>query len=408
MGHWQERLMRLLTADYCPLYLAWSPWRRMTTAAPLRRWASRCQGRGRWALLRWLFLLLLTVTWPLRLLWLSRQTTHAFAPTIRQRTGKAVWRQLGEQIWLGVRHALPPVAYYTYEFYRVERYGTVDDYLQQYEAGALLPWLNRDQHHPAMADKAHFAELCTEQRLPTVAILGICAAGRCDWLAPVVGDIFVKPCRGARGEGTQRWRWVAADEYEAVTGERHSWATVVATLAQLSQQQAYLVQPCLANHPTIAALAPDALSTVRLVTGRTPTGHVEAIVATFKMAWQPDIINTHGLNSSIALASGQLGRAYSYDPVCAGYDAHPVTGAGITGVILPDWPAAVALAQQAHALFPGYVFVGWDIALTPQGPHLLEGNAGWDVVTVQKPQGVGLAQTRFAELCHLWSNECAF
>jgi len=397
-----KRLKRLGTEEYCPLYLGWRPWSTPAAGVPLRQWASRCQGRGRWSILRWWFALLLTVTWPFRLLRLIGQAKCAFAAEIRGRTGKSISRQVVEQLWFGLRHALPPAAYYTYELYRSERQEWIDAYFHQYEAGALLPYLNQDHHHPAIDDKGAFAELCAQQHLPTVAVLGVCEAGRCTWQAPVVEDIFVKPRRGARGEGALRWRKVADSQYQDQAGIVRTWPAVVKELEKVSQQQAYLIQPCLANHPVITALSPDALATARIVTGRTPTGGIEAVVATFKMAWQPSIINTHGLNSPIALRTGQLGRAYSYHPVCPGYDRHPVTGAVITGVTLPDWLAALTLAQRAHEQVPGYVFLGWDVACTPQGPVLLEGNAGWDVVTVQKPQGIPLAHTRFAEICALW------
>ena len=402
MQYIKNLIMRVATEDHCPLYLHWPCGFNPNAGTPLRQWASRCRGRGRWSWLRWLFMLLLTVTWPFRLLRLIRHTTRAFAPSITNRTGKLIWRQVAEQLWLGLCHALPPEAYYTYELYRAERRGLVDHYLHQYEASALLPYLNRDHRHPAIDDKAQFARLCQQHQLPTATTLGSCEQGRCNWQATARVDIFIKPLCGARGEGTMLWRQLADNQYQDHNGHVQTRNTLIEQFEKLSLQQAYLVQARLYNHPAIAALSPGALSTARIVTGRTPTGAIETVAATFKMAWQPSIINTHGLNSAIELTTGQLARAYSYDPICSGYDAHPVTGALITGAILPDWPDALALAERVHQQFPGYVFLGWDVAPTPQGPVLLEGNAGWDVVTVQKPQGIPLAQTRFADICRLW------
>ncbi|MFN8445029.1 MAG: sugar-transfer associated ATP-grasp domain-containing protein [Caldilineaceae bacterium] len=396
-----SRLLRLLSEEYCPLYPVW--WIKATEdKATLRRWASRCQGRGSWRWLRRLYVQLLTLTWPLRLLHMIWQTGREYAPAIVQRTGKSRWRQAVEQLCFGLGHALPPVAYYTYEFYRSERHRWIDHYLHQYEAAALLPMLNRDRHHPAIADKAEFARFCAEHSLPTPPLLAHCEAGSCQQLEVAQQDLFLKPRWGARGEGAQLWQRLDANRYQDQCGRILSGSELLTELASLSQQQAYLVQPCLTNHPTLVALSPGALATARVVTGRTPSGDVEAIVATFKMAGQPSIINTHGLNSPISLVSGQLGRAYSYHPICPGYDVHPVTGALITGVTLPDWSQTVGLAQRAHSLITEYIFLGWDVAFTPRGPVLLEGNAGWDVVTVQKPQGIGLAQTRFSDICGLW------
>jgi len=407
MARWYRRLAQTLTPDYCPLYIHWSPWSTPDAGQQLRLWASRYQGRGRRAVWRRLLMLVLTLTWPVRALLLISQNLRTFAPTIRQRTGTSLWRQAWEQLWLAFVHALPPVAYYHYELYRPEQKAWVDAYVHQHETRSLLPYLNRYQQHPAIDDKEAFAHLCGQAALPTIPILAVGKAGRVIWHGEAQQDLFLKPITGARGEGAHRWHWLAGTQgaegvYQNTQGLKLSRAEFRAMLRTLSQKRGYLVQPCLANHPAIADLSPGALATVRIVTGRTPDGAIELIAATFKMAWRPSIINTYGLNSPVNRTTGQLGCAYSYHPVCNGFAQHPTTGAPIIARLLPDWQATATLAQQAHQHFPGYVFLGWDVALTPQGPLLLEGNAGWDVLTVQKPQRTPLAHTRFAAICRLW------
>lgn len=406
MAHWHRQLTRILTDDYCPLYIHWPPWSAPNAGQQLRLWACRYQGRGHRAFLRRAFMLALTISWPVCALLLIGQNLRKFAPKIAQRTGKPIWRQGWEQLWLAFVHALPPVAYYHYEFYRPEQWPLVDQYLHQHEASSLLPYLNRYHCHPAIDNKAVFAQLCAEAGLPTVPILAVCKAGGVTWYSKPQQDLFLKPVVGARGEGTHRWRLAGERDteeiYQDTQGNKLTKAELTAALIALSQKRDYLVQPSLFNHPAIADLSPDALATIRIVTGRTPDGDIEPIAATFKMAWRPSVINTHGLNSALDLTTGLLGPAYSYRLISVGFDRHPFTKAQIVGRSLPDWPKAVALAQAAHQHFPGYVFLGWDVALTHQGPLLLEGNAGWDVLTVQKPQRTPLAYTRFAALCALW------
>ncbi len=405
MGRIRYNLIKILTADYCPLYIHLPPWSKPDVGEQLRLWASRYQWDRHRSFFKRLFLLALITTWPLRVLWIISHQLYEFAPKITARTGKSIWRQALEQLWLTLRHTLPPSVYYDYELYRPEQQSLIDHYVHQYEARSLLPYLNGYQHHSAIGDKAQFARLCTQQSLPTPPSLGMYKDGKCAWQMAVHENIFIKPTRGKCGEGAMMWLRQATDQYQDQQGSVLTWAALVTLLEQLSRQRAYLVQPCLRNHPTIAMISPSALSTARIVTGRRPDGAIEVIVATFKMAWQQQITNTYGLNSPIDLATGQLGRAYSYSPICPGYAAHPETGAQIAGCRLPDWQAAVALAQTVHQHFPNYIFLGWDIALTPQGPVVLEGNSGWDLETVQKPQRTPLAHTRFAEICGLWIAE---
>jgi hypothetical protein len=105
-----------------------------------------------------------------------------------------------------------------------------------------------------------------------------------------------------------------------------------------------------------------------------------------------------GLISSVDLDSGRLGVG------CLGYGGgdhaqHPVTGATIEGRQLPDWLAACSLVIRAHAqAFHEYVIIGWDVALTPDGPLLIEGNGKPGVLMPQRAARRGLAQGRYGAL----------
>ena len=77
---------------------------------------------------------------------------------------------------------------------------------------------------------------------------------------------------------------------------------------------------------------------------------------------------------------------------------HPITGAPIEGRVLPHWPAVLELARRAHGLIGDRVVVGWDIAILPDGPCLVEGNGRPDVDILQRHYQQGLGDTRFAQL----------
>jgi hypothetical protein len=65
---------------------------------------------------------------------------------------------------------------------------------------------------------------------------------------------------------------------------------------------------------------------------------------------------------------------------------------------LPDWEAALQHIKVAHEACSNFVFVGWDIAFTPHGPMILEGNANWDAATYQTLRGEPLGHTKFANV----------
>jgi hypothetical protein len=90
--------------------------------------------------------------------------------------------------------------------------------------------------------------------------------------------------------------------------------------------------------------------------------------------------------------------AVAKDPSDAPMEAHPDTGRRVAGEMLPSWPEARDLALEAHRRFPTLGSVGWDVALTPDGPVLVEGNPVWCVTLVQMTHARPLGEMGFPEL----------
>lgn len=67
---------------------------------------------------------------------------------------------------------------------------------------------------------------------------------------------------------------------------------------------------------------------------------------------------------------GRVGGSYG-----VAYESHPDSGARVAGRVIPDFAAIRDLTVRAHAaLAPNVPLIGWDVALTPDGPCLLEMN----------------------------------
>jgi len=64
-------------------------------------------------------------------------------------------------------------------------------------------------------------------------------------------------------------------------------------------------------------------------------------------------------------------------------DRHPDTGFVFKGALLPHFKELVKQACQLHQYFYGTHSVGWDVAITADGPTFLEGNNSWEIPTLQ-------------------------
>jgi hypothetical protein len=70
--------------------------------------------------------------------------------------------------------------------------------------------------------------------------------------------------------------------------------------------------------------------------------------------------------------------------------------------MLPEWEKALEYAKAAHRACSNFVFIGWDIAFTAEGPLLLEGNENWSAGEYQRLTGEPLGHTVFAAVLATW------
>lgn len=267
----------------------------------------------------------------------------------------------------------------------------LDLYIRRFEDAALNKQVNPRGWTTdcALADKRLFAERCREAGLPHAETIAVADRGDVRILSDPAGrTVVAKPAQGEGGDGVQMLG--AVPDEEKLIGRLRT------------MRGAVLVQPLISVHPDLMYLALNALPTVRIVTILDEADVPEVVSATFRCASKPearvDNMKAGGLISAVDLADGTLGTA------CYGYgggdhEVHPRTGARITGRPLPDWDKAKALVIRAHQdAFADYVIVGWDVALTPDGPILIEGNGKPGVLMPQRAARQGLGAGRYGLL----------
>ena len=89
------------------------------------------------------------------------------------------------------------------------------------------------------------------------------------------------------------------------------------------------------------------------------------------------------------IASGRLGRAgkskRKYGSVLA--ERHPQTGFVFEGAILPFWDELKELVGRAARALVPLRALGWDIAICPDGPRVVEANQHYDIFLMQELSG---------------------
>lgn len=64
---------------------------------------------------------------------------------------------------------------------------------------------------------------------------------------------------------------------------------------------------------------------------------------------------------------------------------------------VPYWTELQRHVREAHLLFPDLKTIGWDLCITESGPCIIEGNAGWGLITPQIVSELPLLESKLYE-----------
>ena len=368
----------------------------------------------------------------IRLLDLARILWYAprLAKKVRALAGVSIARQFAIQFRLAFQQGIDPTIYYFEELYKPGALARVDHYVLRREVkGELLALLHRLQPPAAerrinLGDKLQFAGWCARTNLPHAAPLMLIEDGQVVWqtgtLLDLDQDLFAKPRVGRGANGVRLYRRTAAFQYRDPDGRQLTLGEIASDLIRRNGNRNLMVLPRLRNHSDLNGLATDSLIAVRAVTCLDEQQKPELVVAYLRVLakLEPDWPVKKPISeyaAAIDLATGRLAAMTGDKPECLSqwHDRHPVTGVAVEGRAVPCWDALAALAERAHRVTRDRVLVGWDIAITPSGPVLLEGNSYPDVHYPQRihrrPYGemrVGqLLRHHMARLEQKWADE---
>lgn len=192
--------------------------------------------------------------------------------------------------------------------------------------------------------------------------------------------VIYKPLDGHRGKGIK--------DYHRENG---TWDTAYAELSNLAPGvvEAYVVQ-----HPRLNELAPSSVNTIRIVTVSSNKHPVTKDGAMYDVAYASlrigagtsivDNFHSGGMVANIDLNTGRL-ITDAADQDGNTYTEHPVTGTVFKGFEIPFFFEAKEMVEEAIRTKHVQGYLGWDIAITENGPVLIELNLTPGVVLIQAP-----------------------
>lgn len=155
----------------------------------------------------------------------------------------------------------------------------------------------------------------------------------------------------------------------------------------------FVLEELISQHPDMASFNPQSVNTVRIMSIVNNQGDVDLLGAIFRMGngHFVDNYSSGGLIASVDMITGvvdSLGKT-KVTIKQEGFEFHPCTHQRIKGFQIPFWAETIEMVRELAALNSGLRSVGWDIAITNNGPELIEGNRFWDVHLFQVPGNKG-------------------
>ena len=314
----------------------------------------------------------------------SFQRMNQNIQAIHMETGKNRFGILVDMLWCTAKYGVGYLDYHVFGF-ATNKGKNRKTFMTMHHNIGLTRLVNDTSLYSIMNDKLQFMDTYWDFVGRKWVDLQIAGAEELQQLCKKSSTIFAKPISAFGGTGVE----------QIVTDESTDFEALVSRLREGKQ---YLVEQAVVQHEALNKLCPSSVNTLRIVTlNINDKSHfLYALLRVGSGNNHVDNISSGGMYTLIG-DDGVLHFPAFCDKTGLYYDAHPVTGTAYQGFTVPMFQQAIDICLKAAQIKPGLAYIGWDVAITPDGPVLIEGNIlpGYDMAQNAKfhPDGKGLLPT---------------
>lgn len=272
-----------------------------------------------------------------------------------------------DMLWCVLRYGARPIDYVRFEFYKKNhrernRYLTILRYFKHLRRFGCY----NHSTHGKVAEYNTFAKYI---RRPWMVANKETEVGSLRTFINERGLVFAKPNSGEQGNGVLK---IKAEDEKAVVN-----------LIEAIKKQPYVVEGAIVNTPEIARLNPSSVNTVRVVTLTDKQGKPSIFSVVLRVGAPGSIVDnwgSGGVGYHFNLETGICDQ-YGKDKKNRKYIFHPGSKVQMIGYKLPHFEELKDYVLKLAALVPEDIYIGWDVAITPDGFDLVEMNcpAGHDL-----------------------------
>lgn len=154
-----------------------------------------------------------------------------------------------------------------------------------------------------------------------------------------------------------------------------------------------MIESFVVQHDDLMALSPSGLNTIRIFTQLDANDKVVILGCRLRITInsQVDNLASGNIAAPIDVKTGiVIGMGVFSDIRKNDCSEHPVTKVQIVGFQVPFWEDTLEMIHKSALLDTRNRSIGWDVAITNNGPELIEGNHNWCKLLWQLPVKKGL------------------
>jgi len=293
-----------------------------------------------------------------RILHLDYKNMFKIAKSISKKTGKNRFILLLDIVYCGFSYQAGYYDYQEFEFYNLNK-AERKTYLTRGKNNEIVRRFNNKAFFDKFENKVEFNKIFDKYL-------------KRDWLyldnnpeefikfIKNHGSIIVKPVDATGGNGVEKFKFINDEESAKLYNK-------------LIENKQFLVEDCIKQHKDMNHLYSTSVNTLRMFTF-IKDGEAHFLQAILKVGngGVVDNFSSGGMYTYVDEEGTAFVEAIDRDDNI--FYEHPITKTKIVGFKVPMFKEAVDLVKECSAIIPEVSYVGWDVAISENGPVLVEGN----------------------------------
>lgn len=196
-----------------------------------------------------------------------------------------------------------------------------------------------------------------------------------------IDKCIIKTTETSHGEGVLL---IKSIDYENNSCYLKSFKGDVIELAKILKNEPLVFESVIKQTDQFKKFNHSSVNTIRFMTILFPSGEAEVIAAFLRIGRNGSCVDNAGsggnIDAAVDIETGKIHSAIQFNGWrnISPLTSHPDTGTLLDGVMIENWHDIKNKVLQFQQAMPFLKAIGWDIAITDNGPVVIEINDFWD------------------------------